>query len=84
MSQALKLMTGKDEDPPAAHVDGKLFKGLGELRRFKVVAFTVGLLHGTVMGIIPVSEFVAQFFSYATARGLSGIPTVSATGRPKG
>ena len=84
ISQALKLMTGKDEDPPAAHVDRKLFRGLGELRRFKVVAF-LSACYGTVMGIIPgVGEFVAQFFSYATARGLSRDPNRFGHGSPEG
>ena len=84
ISQALKLMTGKDEDPPAAHVDRKLFRGLGELRRFKVVAF-LSACYGTVMGIIPgVGEFVAQFFSYATARGLSKDPNRFGHGSPEG
>ena len=84
ISQALYLLTGKDEDPPEARMKGGLFRGLGELRRYKLVA-GISAVYGTVMGIIPgVGEFVAQFFSYSTARFLSKTPTQFGHGAPEG
>ena len=63
---------------------GGLFRGLGELRKYKIVA-TISAAYGTVMGIIPgVGEFVAQFFSYSTARFLSKTPTQFGHGAPEG
>ena len=83
-SQALYLLTGKDADPPEARMKGGLFRGLGELRRYKLVA-GISAVYGTVMGIIPgVGEFVAQFFSYSTARFLSKTPTQFGHGAPEG
>ncbi|MDE2914479.1 MAG: tripartite tricarboxylate transporter permease [Paracoccaceae bacterium] len=84
LSQALNLLTGKDADPPRARLTGGLFRGLAELRKFPgVAAASAG--YGTVMGIIPgVGEFVAQFFSYATARGLSDNPAQFGHGAPAG
>ena len=52
ISQALYLLTGKDADPPEARMKGGLFRGLGELRRYKLVA-AISAGYGTVMGIIP-------------------------------
>jgi len=84
ISQALYLLTGKDADPPEVRMKGGLFRGLGELRRYKVVA-AISAAYGTVMGIIPgVGEFVAQFFSYSTARFLSRTPTQFGHGAPEG
>lgn len=84
ISQALNLLTGKDDDPPTARFTGGLFRGLAELRRYKIVAM-VSAGYGTVMGIIPgVGEFVAQFFSYATARALSKNPSQFGHGAPEG
>ena len=84
ISQALYLLTGKDADPPEARMKGGLFRGLGELRRYKLVA-AISASYGTVMGIIPgVGEFVAQFFSYSTARFLSRTPTQFGHGAPEG
>ncbi len=84
LSQALNLLTGKDADPPDARLRGGLFRGLIELRKFPGVA-TASAIYGTVMGIIPgVGEFVAQFFSYATARSLSKNPEQFGHGAPAG
>ena len=84
ISQALYLLTGKDADPPEARMKGGLFRGMGELRKYKITA-TISAAYGTVMGIIPgVGEFVAQFFSYSTARFLSKTPTQFGHGAPEG
>ena len=84
LSQALNLLTGKDTDPPEAKITGGLFKGLAELRKFPGVA-TISASYGTIMGIIPgVGEFVAQFFSYSTARSLSKNPSQFGYGAPAG
>ena len=61
---------------------GGLFRGLGELRRYKLIA-AISAAYGTVMGIIPgVGEFIAQFFSYSTARFLSKTPSQFGHGAP--
>ncbi|MDA7598489.1 tripartite tricarboxylate transporter permease [Alphaproteobacteria bacterium] len=84
ISQALNLLTGKDDDPTPARFFGGLLRGLGELWRYKIIAF-ISACYGTVMGIIPgVGEFVAQFFSYATARSLSKNPSQFGHGAPEG
>ncbi len=84
LSQALNLLTGKDTDPPEAKITGGLFKGLAELRKFPGVA-AISASYGTIMGIIPgVGEFVAQFFSYSTARSLSKNPSQFGYGAPAG
>ena len=84
ISQALFLLTGKDSDAPEARMKGGLFRGLGELRRYKLIA-AISAAYGTVMGIIPgVGEFVAQFFSYSTARFLSKTPSQFGHGAPEG
>jgi len=84
LSQALNLMNGKDSDPPEAKLIGGLFRGLAELKNYPAVAF-ISASFGTVMGIIPgVGEFVAQFFSYSTARSLSKTPTQFGYGAPEG
>jgi len=84
LSQAMNLMTGKDDDPPPARVTGGLFHGLKELGGRKLVAF-LSAMYGTIMGIIPgVGEFVAQFFSYSTARSLSKEPSRFGHGSPEG
>ena len=50
---------------------------------FLVTVFSA--FYGTLMGIIPgVGEFVAQFFSYSTARALSKNPTRFGHGSPEG
>ena len=47
----------------------------GSASYFSVAAF-ISASFGTVMGIIPgVGEFVAQFFSYSTAKNLSKTPS---------
>jgi putative tricarboxylic transport membrane protein len=74
LSQALNLMVGKDDDPPEARITGGLLTGFKELASNKITALC-SACYGTVMGIIPgVGEFVAQFFSYSTARALSKEP----------
>ncbi len=84
LSQALFLLTGKDADPPEARLRGGLLRGFGELGRYKSVAF-ISAGYGTVMGIIPgVGEFVAQFFSYSTARTISKEPGKFGRGAPDG
>lgn len=84
LSQALNLMVGKDDDPPEARITGDLFRGFKEVAGKKLIAF-LSACYGTVMGIIPgVGEFVAQFFSYSTARGLSNDPARFGHGSPEG
>ena len=84
ISQALNLLTGKDDAPPDSKLTGGLFRGLAELIKFPRVA-SFSAMYGTVMGIIPgVGEFVAQFFSYSTARGISKKPEQFGRGAPDG
>ena len=84
ISQALFLLTGKDADPPEARLKGDLFHGFLELAKNKLIA-VISAIYGTVMGIIPgVGEFVAQFFSYSTARALSDDPARFGHGSPQG
>ncbi|MEO0485703.1 MAG: tripartite tricarboxylate transporter permease [Pseudomonadota bacterium] len=84
LSQALFLLTGKDDDPPEARLKGNLLRGFAELWRVRVVAI-ISASYGTVMGIIPgVGEFVAQFFSYSTARAMSKEPARFGHGSPEG
>ncbi|MEL6808428.1 MAG: tripartite tricarboxylate transporter permease, partial [Pseudomonadota bacterium] len=84
ISQALFLLTGKDADPPQARLKGGLLRGFGELNQFKPVAL-ISAGYGTIMGIIPgVGEFVAQFFSYSTARAMSREPGKFGRGAPDG
>ena len=84
ISQALFLLTGKDDDPPVARITGNGLRGLVELGRHKLVAM-ISAAYGTIMGIIPgVGEFVAQFFSYSTARAMSKEPARFGHGSPEG
>ena len=84
LSQALNLMNGKDSDPPEAKITGGLFRGLSELKNYPIVA-SISAFFGTIMGIIPgVGEFVAQFFSYSSARALSKNPARFGHGAPEG
>lgn len=84
LSQALNLMTGKDDNPPPARISGGVLRGFGEIASNKLVAFC-SACYGTIMGIIPgVGEFVAQFFSYSTARSLSKEPTRFGHGSAEG
>ncbi len=84
LSQALNLMVGKDDDPPHARITGGLFTGFKELFGKKTVALC-SASYGTVMGIIPgVGEFVAQFFSYSTARAFSKEPARFGHGSSEG
>ena len=84
ISQALFLLTGKDDDPPEARLKGSIFRGFFELSKNKIIA-VISAGYGTIMGIIPgVGEFVAQFFSYSTARALSKEPARFGHGSPQG
>ncbi|MEM6695964.1 MAG: tripartite tricarboxylate transporter permease [Pseudomonadota bacterium] len=84
ISQALFLLTGKDADPPEARRKGGLLRGFIELWRNRLTAL-ISATYGTIMGIIPgVGEFVAQFFSYSTARALSDAPERFGHGSPQG
>ena len=84
ISQALVLLTGKDDDPPEARLKGTLFRGFAELWKNRVVA-VISAAYGTIMGIIPgVGEFVAQFFSYSTARAMSKEPARFGHGSSEG
>ena len=84
LSQALNLMVGKDDDPPEARISGGLFTGFRDLISNKLIA-VISACYGTVMGIIPgVGEFVAQFFSYSTARAISKDPARFGHGSPEG
>ncbi|MCR9125894.1 MAG: tripartite tricarboxylate transporter permease [Rhodobacteraceae bacterium] len=84
ISQALFLLTGKDADAPQARLRGSLFGGVAELWRNRAIA-VISAGYGTVMGIIPgVGEFVAQFFSYSTARAMSRTPAQFGHGSPQG
>jgi len=84
LSQALNLMVGKDDDPPEARISGGLFTGFKDLISHKLIAI-ISACYGTVMGIIPgVGEFVAQFFSYSTARAISKDPARFGHGSPEG
>ena len=84
LSQALILLTGKNSDPPEARVGGGALLGFKELSKHKIVTF-FSAIYGTIMGIIPgVGEFVAQFFSYSTARALSKNPTRFGHGSAEG
>ena len=84
ISQALFLLTGKDDDPPEARLKGSIFRGFFELSKNKIIA-AISAAYGTIMGIIPgVGEFVAQFFSYSTARAISKEPARFGHGSPQG
>jgi len=84
LSQALNLMVGKDDDPPEARVKGGMLQGFKILVSRKLVT-GLSAIYGTVMGIIPgVGEFVAQFFSYSTARALSKEPASFGHGAEEG
>ena len=74
LSQALNLMVGKDDDPPEARFSGGMLQGFKTLLGRKLITI-ISACYGTMMGIIPgVGEFVAQFFSYSTARAMSKEP----------
>ncbi len=84
LSQALNLMVGKDDDPPEARVTGGLLRGFGTLFKNKLITL-LSAMYGTLMGIIPgVGEFVAQFFSYSTARAISKEPARFGHGSKQG
>ena len=84
LSQALNLMVGKDDDPPEVRLTGGLLSGFKELFERRLIT-VLSACYGTLMGIIPgVGEFVAQFFSYSTARAISKEPARFGHGSPEG
>ncbi|MAG98618.1 MAG: tripartite tricarboxylate transporter permease [Alphaproteobacteria bacterium] len=84
LSQAFLLLLERDHSPEAPPVEGGLFQGLGELRRYPRVV-TTSSAFGVVMGIIPgVGEFLAQFFSYTLAMKTSKTPERFGNGAPEG
>ncbi len=84
ISQSLILMTGKDSDPPEARLKGGIWGGFAELGKHRLITF-FSACYGTIMGIIPgVGEFVAQFFSYSTARSISKQPARFGHGSSEG
>ncbi len=84
LSQAFLLLLERDQSPEAPAVEGGLFQGLGELRRYPRVV-TTSSAFGVIMGIIPgVGEFLAQFFSYSLAMKTSKTPERFGNGAPEG
>ncbi len=84
ISQALLLLTDKDDSPKAQPVGGVLWSGMAELFRHKRVA-TAGGGFGMLMGMIPgVGEFTAQFLSYTYAQKTSKKPEAFGKGSPEG
>jgi putative tricarboxylic transport membrane protein len=84
IAQALDLLTGRDTAQTKPRIEGSILKGLAETARHPRVAAS-GSGYGVAMGIIPgVGEFMAQFLSYATARGLSRNPERFGKGSPEG
>ncbi len=84
IAQALDLLAGRDEAAARPKVEGSILAGVAETLRHGRVAAT-GSGYGVAMGIIPgVGEFMAQFLSYATARGLSRSPDRFGKGAPEG
>ena len=84
MSQAFVLLVNKEQSSPISRVSGSLWRGLLEVLRYpKVLNASAG--YGVLMGIIPgVGEFLAQFFSYTTARHWSKHPEQFGKGAPDG
>lgn len=84
IAQALDLLVGRDGAAARPKVEGSILAGVAESARHGRVAAT-GSGYGVAMGIIPgVGEFMAQFLSYATARGLSRTPDRFGKGAPEG
>jgi len=84
ISQALLLLTEKDNSPKLPPLKGGLFEGLGEIVRHKRIA-GVSSGFGVIMGMIPgVGEFTAQFLSYTYAQRTSKKPEKFGKGSPEG
>lgn len=85
MSQGFGLIAGGQHRTPAApEYDRKFFGGFIEVLSYpKTVLRSAGF--GISMGILPgVGEFLAQFFSYSTARNGSKTPELFGRGAPEG
>ena len=85
VSQAFILILGTDKRVSMPSLKkGKNREGIFDLIKYKTVALiSAGM--GVIMGIIPgVGEFLAQFFSYNIARGISDKPERFGKGAPEG
>ncbi len=85
ISQAFSLLLGHERvRQDSAALAGHPFQGLLELFRYPVTLLrSAGF--GVTMGVLPgVGEFIAQFFSYATARRFSKKPEEFGKGAPEG
>ena len=85
VSQAFVLILGSDKRVSMPSLKkGKNREGIFDLIKYKTVALiSAGM--GVIMGIIPgVGEFLAQFFSYNIARGISDKPERFGKGAPEG
>jgi len=85
VSQAFILILGSDKRVSMPSLKrGKNREGIFDLIKYKTVALiSAGM--GVIMGIIPgVGEFLAQFFSYNIARGISDKPERFGKGAPEG
>ena len=85
VSQAFVLILGSDKRVSIPSLKkGKNREGIFDLIKYKTVALiSAGM--GVIMGIIPgVGEFLAQFFSYNIARGISDKPERFGKGAPEG
>ncbi|MEC7595532.1 MAG: tripartite tricarboxylate transporter permease [Pseudomonadota bacterium] len=84
VSQALILLTGNDKKVPMPSLKGGKHEGFFGFIKYKTVAIISSFM-GVIMGIIPgVGEFLAQFFSYNIARGISKKPERFGKGAPEG
>ena len=85
VSQAFILILGSDKRVSMPSLKrGKNREGIFDLIKYKTVALiSAGM--GVIMGIIPgVGEFLAEFFSYNIARGISDKPERFGKGAPEG
>ena len=84
VSQALLLLTEKDDSPQTPELSGGLLDGIKEIIGHRRVA-GVASFFGVIMGIIPgVGEFTAQFLSYNYAQRTSKKPELFGKGSPEG
>jgi putative tricarboxylic transport membrane protein len=84
VSQAFILLIGNDRRVSMPSLKGKKSEGFFDLIKYKTVALISSAM-GVIMGIIPgVGEFLAQFFSYNIARGISDKPERFGKGAPEG
>ncbi|MDN3722554.1 tripartite tricarboxylate transporter permease [Roseibium salinum] len=74
ISQAFILLNDPESAPDARRIEGRMFKAMCEVFRFKRIA-SAGAGFGVLMGMIPgVGEFTAQFLSYTYAQKTSKTP----------